>query len=69
MLNDIIRTPMRITRTQNKCSTIMTQLSKSSPLIGKNWEEHRGGNRRSRKVREHARGDGAYRSGYDKVSK
>ena len=63
MLNDIIRTPMQITRTQNKCSTIMTQ------LIGKNWEEHRGGNRRSRKVREHARGDGAYRSGYDKVRK
>ena len=58
---------MRITRTQNKCSTIMTQLSKST--YWKNWEEHRGGNRTSRKVREHSRGDGAYRSGYDKLSK
>ena len=67
MLNDVITTPMRITRTQNKCNTIMTQLSKS--IIDKSWEEYRGKKRRSRKVREHARDDGAYRSGHDKVSK
>ena len=58
---------MRITRTQNKCNTFMTQLSES--IIDKSWEEYRGGKRRSRKVREYARDDGAYRSGHDKVSK
>ena len=31
---------MRITQTQNKCNTIMTQLSKST--IDKSWEEYRG---------------------------
>ena len=67
MLNDVITTPMRITRTQNKCNRIMTQLSKS--IIDKSWEEYRGRKRRCRKVREHARDDGAYRSGHDKVSK
>ena len=50
MLNDVIMTPMRITRTQNKCNTIMTQLSKS--IIDKSWKEYRGRKRRSRKVRE-----------------
>ena len=54
---------MQITRTQNKCNTIVTQLS------DKSWEENRGTKRRSRKIREHARDDGTYRSGYDKVSK
>ena len=34
MLNDIIMTPVRTTRTQNKCNTIMTQLSK--PIY---WEK------------------------------
>ena len=37
MLNDIIMTPVRITRTQNKCNTTMTQLS---PSIGKAAEEN-----------------------------
>ena len=44
MLNDIITTPMRITRTQNKCNTIMTQLSKfiiDKIKAGNNIEEEK----------------------------
>ena len=39
-----------------------------SPFIDKSREEQRGRKRRSRKIREHVRDYGAYRSGLDKVS-